>query len=121
MSILEADKPTQKRIFQMQCEICKSLAHPIRLQIVDRLNRGEASASELLETLGISKGNLSKHMSLLLNSGIVVSLRKGRHIFYRLTDPEIHKACSIMRTILYNRLKRGGKLASAIKQTEANN
>lgn len=119
MNIAHADKSTQKKIFQMQCEICKSLAHPVRLQIVDRLNQGQASAADLLKALDISKGNLSKHVSLLVRSGIVISSRRGRHIFYSLTDPEIHKACTIMRTILYNKLKSGEKLASAIQRTEA--
>ena len=119
MKITDLEQSIQQKIFRMQCDICKSLAHPIRLQIVDRLNRGEASAAELLEVLGISKGNLSKHMSMLVQSGIVESLRLGRRIFYRLTDPEIHKACSIMRNILYHRLRQGGKLASAINPTDA--
>jgi DNA-binding transcriptional ArsR family regulator len=119
MELISADKSLQEQILQMQCEICKSLAHSVRLQIVDRLNRGEASASELIENLGISKGNLSKHMSLLVQSGIVIPLRNGKRVFYRLTDPEIHKACSIMRTLLYNRLEQEGKLASAIKLSEA--
>lgn len=119
MKMNRADTSTQKKIFQMQCEICKSLAHPVRLQIVDRLNQGQASAADLLKVLGISKGNLSKHVSLLVRSGVVMSSRRGRHIFYRLTDPEIHKACTIMRTILYNKLKMGEELASAISGTEA--
>ena len=112
-------KTVPQKIFQMQCEICKSLGHPIRLQIVDRLNRGEASASDLIATLDVAKGSLSKHMSLLVNGGIVESRREGRRIFYRLTDPEIHKACSIMRSILYRRLKQEGKLALAIKSAKA--
>ncbi len=114
MNISKADRSVQRKIFQMQCSICKALAHPVRLQIVDRLSRGEAPAAELLAALEISKGNLSKHMSMLAGSGIVESLRRGRQMFYRLTDPEIHRACAIMRTILYNRLKRGEQLASAI-------
>jgi DNA-binding transcriptional ArsR family regulator len=118
MKITDANLATQKKIFQMQCEICKSLAHPVRLQIVDRLNQGQTSAADLLRILGISKGNLSKHVSLLVRSGVVVSSRRGRQIYYRLTDPEIHKACTIMRTILYNKQKLGEKLASAIRRTE---
>ena len=119
MKLSSRDKAVHQKIFQMQCEICKSLGHPLRLQIVDRLNKGEASASELIAALVISKGSLSKHMSLLLNGGIVDSRHEGRRIFYRLTDPEIHKACAIMRSILYRRLKQGGKLALAIKPAEA--
>jgi len=111
---------THHKIFQMQCEICKSLGHPLRLQIVDLLNKGESSASDLISAIGISKGSLSKHMSLLAHGGIVDSRREGRQIFYRLTDPEIHKACAIMRSILYRRLKQGGKLALAIEPAKAN-
>lgn len=107
-----------RKIFEMQCEICKSLGHPARLQIVDLLNKGEASASDLITAIGIPKGSLSKHMSLLLHGGIVESRREGRRTIYRLTDPEIHKACSIMRSILYRRLKQGGKLALEINPAE---
>jgi DNA-binding transcriptional ArsR family regulator len=114
MKPLELKKSAMKKIFQMQCEICKALGHPLRLAIVDRLNAGETAATDLLTDLGLSKANLSKHMSLLSHGGIVESRREGRQIFYRLTDPEIHKACAIMRSILYRRLKAGEKLASAI-------
>jgi len=103
-----------QKIFQMQCEICKALGNPMRLAIVDRLNQDETAAGRLLAVLGTSKANLSKHMTLLIHAGIVESRRNGRQIFYRLSDPEIHKACSIMRSILYRRLKQGEKLASAI-------
>jgi DNA-binding transcriptional ArsR family regulator len=54
-------------------------------------------------------------MALLIRGGIVDSRREGRQLYYRLTDPEIHQACGIMRSILYRRLKEGGKLASAIQ------
>ena len=44
----EMNKSAMKKIFQMQCEICKALGHPLRLAIVDRLNAGEAAATDLL-------------------------------------------------------------------------
>jgi ArsR family transcriptional regulator, virulence genes transcriptional regulator len=111
---MNPDKSLLKKIFQMQCEICKALGHPIRLEIVDRLHSGEVSASDLIIDLELSKANLSKHISLLLHGGIVESRKEGRQIYYRLTDPEITKACAVMRSILYRRLKEGEKLASAI-------
>ena len=115
---MEKKQAVLQKIFQMQCEICKALAHPQRLAIVDRLNAGETAASDLIADLRISKANLSKHISLLVRNGIVESRRHGRQIFYKLIDPEIHKACSIMRSILYRRLKEGEKLASAIHTVE---
>jgi ArsR family transcriptional regulator, virulence genes transcriptional regulator len=108
------DQQVMKKIFEMQCEICKALGHSLRLAIVDRLKSRERSAAELIDSLEISKANLSKHMALLTRGGIVESRRNGRQLHYRLTDPEIHQACAIMRSILYRRLKQGEKLASAI-------
>lgn len=110
----EENKKLLNKIFEMQCEICKAIGHPLRLAIVDRLSDRETSASDFISELEISKANLSKHMTLLAHSGIIESRREGRQIYYRLTDPEIHKACAIMRSIIYRRLKAGEKLASAI-------
>jgi ArsR family transcriptional regulator, virulence genes transcriptional regulator len=114
MKYIEIDKESLKKILEMQCDICKALGHPLRLAIVDRLHSGENSAADLIAGLELSKANLSKHMSLLAHGGIVESRRDGRQLYYRLTDPEIHKACAIMRSILYRRLKTAEKLASAM-------
>jgi DNA-binding transcriptional ArsR family regulator len=115
----EIDKASQQKIFQMQCEICKALGHPLRMAIIDQLKDKETAAADLIEDLEISKANLSKHMSLLMQGGIVECRRDGRKIFYRLTDPDIQKACAIMSSILYRRLKRGERLASAISAVKA--
>jgi DNA-binding transcriptional ArsR family regulator len=116
---INENKRLLQKMFEMQCEICKALGHPLRLAIVDQLKDGEASAVDLISELEISKANLSKHIALLAHGGIVESRREGRQIFYRLTDPEIQKACSIMRSILYRRLKQGEILASAIHSATA--
>lgn len=113
------EKHALKKIFEMQCEICKALGHPLRLAVVDSLKSRETSAAELIDALELSKANLSKHMALLIRGGIVESRREGRQLYYRLTDPEIHEACAIMRSILYRRLKQGEKLASAIHSASA--
>ncbi len=112
--MLVKNRQSARKIFEMQCEICKALAHPVRLEIVDLLNKREMSAATLLKELQISKANLSKHMSMLMQVGIVEATRDGRQVSYRLMHPEIHEACQIMRSILYQRLKQGEKLASAI-------
>jgi DNA-binding transcriptional ArsR family regulator len=108
------NKQAARKILELQCQIFKSMAHPMRLAIVDLLNRKDMSAAALLRELGTSKANLSKHMAILIQAGIVDSMRDGRQVSYRLTYPEINEACTIMRSILYRRLKQGEKLASAI-------
>jgi DNA-binding transcriptional ArsR family regulator len=108
------DKKSLRKVFEMQCQICKSMAHALRLEIVERLHRHEMTAAELIDALDTSKANLSKHMNLLVNAGIVERRRKGRQVSYRLAYPEIHEACTIMRSILFRRLKQGEKLAQSL-------
>lgn len=105
---------TLQKILQLQCEICQALANPFRLAIVEHLKNRELGAADLIAELDLSKVNLSKHMTVLSRAGVVESRREGRSIYYRLTDPEINRACAIMRSILLKRLKQGEKLASAI-------
>lgn len=50
-------------------------------------------------------------------AGIVDAIRDGRQVSYRLSHPQIHEARVIMRSILYQRLKQGEKLASAISSS----
>ncbi len=112
------DRALRRKLFQMQAEICKALGNPTRMAIVDCLGGGEISAADLIDGLGISKANLSKHMTVLLHAGIVESRRDGRQVFYRLIDAEIRSACAIMSSVLYRRLKRGERLASVIRQAK---
>lgn len=108
------DRQMMRRIFELQCEICKAVAHPLRLEIIDHLSKREMGASALLAALGTSKANLSKHMTQLIHAGVVEQRRDGRRVHYRLSHPEIHEACGIMRSILYRRLRQGEELAGAI-------
>lgn len=108
------NRQAARKIFEMQCQICKSMAHPVRLEIVELLSNHEMAAAALLAELETSKANLSKHMAILMQAGIAEASRDGRQVNYRLTHPEIHEACRIMRSILYQRLKQGEKLASAM-------
>jgi DNA-binding transcriptional ArsR family regulator len=95
----------------------KAVAHPLRLEIIEHLNKNEMGAGALLAALEISKANLSKHTTQLIRAGIVDQRRDGRKVYYRLSNPEIHEACGILRSILYRRLKRDEALASALRPT----
>jgi len=115
----DISKSDQQKIFEMQCEICKALAHPVRMAIVNCLRDKEMAAADLIDNLSISKVTLSKNIALLIRGGIVESRRDGRRIAYRLTDPAIQEACSIMNSEIYRRQKRGEKLASAMSLIKA--
>ncbi len=53
------DKNMEEKMFEMHAEVCKSLASPTRLKIMNLLREGEKSVEELLERLKLPKANLS--------------------------------------------------------------
>jgi ArsR family transcriptional regulator len=102
------------KIFELQADICLALASPKRLQILNLLKNGEMSAGELVKAMKIPKANLSQHLSILRQKGIVLSRREGTNIFYSIAHPKITDACTIMRGVLMESLKTQEILAKQI-------
>lgn len=65
------------------------LSHPHRIRIIEELRDQELDVNSLQEILGISHSGVSQHLGLLRAHRIVVERREGRHVFYRLRQPEL--------------------------------
>jgi len=99
----------QPDVFSLHAEICKTLAHPKRLKILNALRAGERSVGDLLRALEIPKANLSQHLALLRARGVVVHRREGATVFYAVSNPKIIRACDLMREVLTEQLQRGSR------------
>ena len=102
-----------RNLYALHAGICQTLAHPKRLETIDRLRAGEISVTELAEALDISQPNLSQHLTLMRQKGIVTTRREGLNVYYRLASPKIVKACDLMREVLVEHLEAGAALARA--------
>jgi len=69
------------------------LSEPIRIRLLDQLRNGEATVNELTETIGSSQQNVSKHLQLLADAGIVGRRRDGNHVHYRIVDEGVLRLC----------------------------
>lgn len=98
------------KIFEMHAEICKTFAHAKRLEIIDALELRELSATQILEIVQISKANLSQHMGVLVQHGVVEARRQGLHVFYRIADERIITACRLMREVLLAHIEKTSSL-----------
>ena len=78
-----------KELYQIHADICQTLTHPIRLEIIDELREGEKSVSQLVEELGAPQGTVSRHLSVMRAKGVVVPRREGTSIYYRLGSSRI--------------------------------
>jgi len=108
----------EARLWEMQADICQTLANPKRLQILNLLKEGEMSVGAMVDALGVAKANLSQHLGVMRQKGILVSRREGTSIFYHLATPHIAEACKIMRLVLLEALTNRGELSRSIRLAE---
>ncbi len=95
------------RVYEMQVKICKAFANPSRLRILDLLAKEEHNVSELQQSLQITVPNVSQHLSILRNAGVVKTRREGKQIICSLAIPEVKTACSLIREVLRAQLRNG--------------
>ena len=92
---------TDKAIFEMQAEICKTLTNPKRIEILNALKTDERTVTDLVNILGASKANVSQHLAVMRHKGILTTRREGVNIFYRVANPKVIDACSLMKEVLF--------------------
>ncbi len=112
------DKKMEEKMFQLHAEVCKSLASPIRLKILNSLRDKEKSVETLTELLGLHKANLSQHLAILRQRRIVTTRRAGLNVYYKIANPKMIKACDILREVLFEQLVEDKKLVKKMSDKE---
>src|SRR3990172_8476372 len=102
-------------IYQLQAEISKTLAHPLRLAILHNLKSGERTVNQLTQKIGASQSNISQHLSILRQRQIVKTRKDGTNIFYRVASPKISQACDMVREVLIEQLSEKQELSRNYK------
>lgn len=103
-----------KTLFELQSEVCKTLASSKRLEIINALKDGEKTVGELVEILGVPKANVSQHLAVMRHKGILLSRRDGVNIYYRIANPKVVQACALMREVLTEQMKERSKLIDIV-------
>ncbi len=107
-----------RQLYSLHASICQTLSNPKRLEIIDLLRDGEKSVTGLAASLEISQANLSQHLAVMRQKGIVATRREGLNIYYRLSNPKITQACDLMRQVLLEQLNAGAALAQGVSPQE---
>ena len=79
-------KPEWQR-YEMQARVIAALAHPIRIAIVDLLADGEVCVCEIAERIGAERSNTSRHLAVMLKTGVLKTRKEGLQVFYSLRTP----------------------------------
>ncbi len=87
-------------------DVLKAMADPTRLKILHSLQNGERCVSDILEVVGGSQANVSKHLSVLKRAGLVDCRREGLNVYYRIIDQGVFTICRNVCDSLEFRLDR---------------
>lgn len=89
-----------KAHYDLRAMILKALAHPARLFIVDQLAEHESTVGELTAKIGSDISTVSKHLSVLKQSGIVLADKRGQQVYYILKTPCIRNFFGCIETVI---------------------
>jgi ArsR family transcriptional regulator, virulence genes transcriptional regulator len=96
----------EEELTRLQAEFCKGMAHPKRIQILRALKPGEKSVGELSKATHIRQANLSQHLTILRQFGLLEARREGTTIYYSISDRRIVEACDLVRSCIGERLRK---------------
>ncbi|MEX1137776.1 MAG: metalloregulator ArsR/SmtB family transcription factor [Bacteroidota bacterium] len=102
------------KLFQLHAEVCKTLSHAKRLEILSILRDHEMTVGKIVRKMKISKSNMSQHLAVMRNAGILNSRRDGQNVFYRISNSKVTKACDLMREVLIENQAQKSKLLKSV-------
>jgi ArsR family transcriptional regulator len=77
----------------------KAMSHPLRLKILCTLGDREVSVQDIVEHVGTSQSNISQHLAILRDKGILASRKDANRVYYRVGDPRTLRLISMMREV----------------------
>ena len=101
-------------LFQKQAEVAKAIAHPLRIAIIDFLKDGEQCVCDIAEHIGSERSNVSRHLSVMVNAGVLEYHKEGLKVIYRLKCPCFLDFFSCIIRVLKQQAKENEKLLTAI-------
>jgi ArsR family transcriptional regulator len=96
----------QNDFYELHANVCGIFSSPRRLEILDTLRDKELTVSEILDSMSISKPNLSQHLSLMKDRGILNSRRDGQHIYYSVSSKKVIQAYDLISDVLRELMDR---------------
>jgi len=106
----------EQKLYELHARMCQVFISPKRLEILNLLKDKELSVNELADLADIPQSNLSQHLTIMREKGMVNTRREGTTIYYSLVNPKIIQAFDIIREILLEKLAQTEKLSKKLHE-----
>ena len=107
--------PLPRPVVELIARRFRLLGDPIRIRLLERLRDGEATVGELVETTGAGQQNVSKHLGILLQGGIVARRKQGTASYYSIADEAVFQLCEDVCDSLERHYAELGDLLAEIR------
>jgi len=94
----------------MKAEVISAAGHPIRLAILEYLRDGEQCVCDITSHVGAERSNVSRHLGVLLQAGLLEQRKDGLRMMYKLKTPCILKFLKCVTSVLRERAVESSKL-----------
>ena len=88
------------QLFEKQAAIAKAIAHPMRVAVLEFVKSGEQCVCDIAASVGSERSNLSKHLSIMVNAGVLASRKDGLKVMYRIKTPCVLKFLDCIKECL---------------------
>lgn len=101
-------------LYEKQALVLKAMAHPLRIAIAEFLREGEQCVCDIAEFIGSERSNISKHLSMMANAGILEYHKEGLKVIYKLKCPCVLDFLSCVTDVLKQQAKENRKMLGVI-------
>ena len=98
-SIEETQLMTREEDIDRASRSLKAMSHPLRLKILCTLRDQEVSVQDIVDSVGTSQSNISQHLAILRDKGILASRKDANRVFYRVGDARTLRLISMMQEV----------------------
>lgn len=105
-----------EEVHRLHAELCQALADPKRILILYALAEAPRTVGELAESLALRQSNVSQHLAVLRDRGLVAAERTGTRVTYSLTYPAVVQALDLLRAVLRAKLDDTRRRAGALME-----
>jgi ArsR family transcriptional regulator len=96
----------------LQAELLKAVAHPVRLQILAALRDGEQCVCHLEAALGLRQAYISQQLMSLRKVGLVADRKDGLRVYYRVLDPGVYAVLDVTESMVNRQAQKQGRTLS---------
>ncbi|EAE8422372.1 ArsR family transcriptional regulator [Listeria monocytogenes] len=105
----------QKELYKLHAEFCKFMANPKRIEILFLLGKKEMCVDEIASEMEVKVPNISQHLAVMREKGVVEVRRDGTKMYYKIANPKTLQACIIMREAMVEQMEKQFDMIKSIK------